>query len=71
MRTPPRKLIEQLPIRRGSHPDRADGLCAMEMVAWLAGEAHSDGPGEGTTLRVTLPVRAIHDKEERKKLQAA
>lgn len=29
-------------------------------------EAHSDGPGSGTTLRVTLPVRPNNDQEERK-----
>lgn len=39
-----RRLIDQHPLRRGSHPNRDDGMCAMEMVAWLAGEPHSDEP---------------------------
>jgi hypothetical protein len=32
-------------LRRGAHPTRDDGMCAMEMVAWLKGEQHSDEPG--------------------------
>lgn len=31
-------------IQRGVHAKREDGVCAMEMVAWMAGEAHSDRP---------------------------
>ncbi len=38
------RLIDQHPLQRGAHPTRGDGMCAMEMVAWLAGEAHSDEP---------------------------
>ncbi|MBL8753023.1 MAG: hypothetical protein JNK15_06935 [Planctomycetes bacterium] len=38
------RLIDQHPLQRGSHPDRGAGMCAMEMVAWLAGEPHSDEP---------------------------
>jgi len=34
-----------VPLQRGAHPTRDDGMCAMEMVAWLKGEAHSDEPG--------------------------
>lgn len=37
-------LLEQFPLRPGRHLSRDDGLCAMEMVAWLAGEEHSDEP---------------------------
>ena len=46
------RLIDQYPLRRGAHPTRDDGMCAMEMVAWLAGEPHSDEP------RCTCPVIA-------------
>lgn len=28
----------------GSHADPAEGMCAMEAAAWLAGEEHSDSP---------------------------
>ncbi len=37
-------LTDRYPLRPGSHSSREDGLCAMEMVAWLAGEEHSDEP---------------------------
>ena len=47
-----KRLKEQVPLQRGSHPSREDGMCAMEMVSWLAGEAHSDEP------RCTCPVLA-------------
>ncbi|MEZ5962550.1 MAG: hypothetical protein R3F56_01775 [Planctomycetota bacterium] len=32
------------PLSPGSHPSPDAGMCAMEMVAWLAGEPHSDEP---------------------------
>ncbi|MBL8735175.1 MAG: hypothetical protein JNL12_01980 [Planctomycetes bacterium] len=38
------RSIEQVPLQRGAHPTRDAGMCAMEMVAWLAGEPHSDEP---------------------------
>lgn len=38
------RLIERFPLQRGAHESRGDGMCAMEMVAWLAGEPHSDEP---------------------------
>ena len=31
-------------LSRGQHPTPADGICAMEWVSLLAGEAHSDQP---------------------------
>jgi hypothetical protein len=36
--------LETLKLEHGSHDDREDGMCAMEAVAWLAGEPHSDAP---------------------------
>lgn len=54
------RLSQQFPLRRGSHPSRADGMCTMEMVAWLAGEAHSDEP-ECTCPVIAAFVRAIND----------
>ena len=29
---------------RGAHSSREDGVCAMELAAWLAGEPHTDSP---------------------------
>jgi hypothetical protein len=46
------RLLDRHPLRRGAHPSRDDGLCAMELVAWLAGEPHSDEP------RCACPVAA-------------
>jgi hypothetical protein len=34
-----------LTIAEGCHKDRSNGLCMMEIVAWVAGEKHSDSPG--------------------------
>jgi hypothetical protein len=31
-------------LKEGAHKTREDGVCAMEAVAWLAGEPHSDAP---------------------------
>lgn len=54
------RLIEQYPLQRGSHASRDDGMCAMEMVAWLAGEAHSDEPDCTCPVLAAL-VRACND----------
>ncbi|MCC7063559.1 MAG: hypothetical protein IT456_12195 [Planctomycetes bacterium] len=55
-----RRLIEQHPLRRGAHPTRELGMCAMEMVAWLAGEPHSDEPSCTCPVLAAL-VRACND----------
>jgi len=36
--------LDSLDINYGAHGSFAKGHCAMEMVAWLAGEEHSDHP---------------------------
>lgn len=36
--------LETLVLHAGGHTDRRDGLCAMEVVAWIAGEKHSAEP---------------------------
>lgn len=53
-------LLQRFPIRRGAHPTRDAGLCAMEMVAWLAGEDHSDAP-QCTCPVLAAFVRAFND----------
>lgn len=54
------RSIEHVPLRAGAHPSRDDGVCAMEMVAWLAGEAHSDEPRCACPVLGAL-VRASND----------
>ncbi len=39
-----RKALRYLSLKNGAHRSRDNGLCAMEAVAWLAGEPHSDHP---------------------------
>src|SRR5262245_39931378 len=36
--------LECLTLVHGAHQSREQGMCAMEAVAWLAGEKHSDAP---------------------------
>ena len=36
--------LETITLESGSHATREEGVCAMEAVAWLAGEPHSDAP---------------------------
>lgn len=45
-------LLERIPLLPGKHPSRDHGMCAMELVAWLAGEQHTDQP------QCTCPVLA-------------
>jgi len=37
-------MTDKYRLSHGSHTDRADGLCAMEWVAYIAGEPHTDQP---------------------------
>ena len=36
--------LDGIVLAAGGHTDRAQAVCAMEAVAWLAGEPHSDQP---------------------------
>src|SRR3990167_6721691 len=36
--------FDEVVLGSGSHASRADGVCLLEAVAWLAGEPHSDSP---------------------------
>ena len=38
------ELPPDLSLKSGLHKSRESGMCAMEAVAWLAGEPHSDQP---------------------------
>jgi hypothetical protein len=54
------RRLEQFPVRRGAHDRRSDGMCTMEMVAWLAGEDHSDEPQCACPV-IAAYVRALND----------
>jgi hypothetical protein len=54
------RIIERHPLRHGAHRSRDEGMCAMEMVAWLAGEPHSDDPACACPVATAL-VRACND----------
>jgi hypothetical protein len=41
-RLPP--ALQEICLDVGSHATREDGVCALEAVAWIAGEPHSDRP---------------------------
>jgi hypothetical protein len=36
--------LEGIVLKAGGHDSRVDGVCAMEALAWVAGEPHSDKP---------------------------
>src|SRR5690606_12434912 len=36
--------LDEIILDSGAHPDREQGVCLMEAVAWVAGEPHSDHP---------------------------
>jgi hypothetical protein len=37
-------MIEEMPLKVGSHESIADGMCIMEAVAYVAGESWTDSP---------------------------
>lgn len=45
--------LQKLWLKQGSHDDFSEGACAMEAVAWLANEPHSDRP------KCACPVIAV------------
>jgi hypothetical protein len=54
------RTVQSFPLQRGGHPDPGSGMCAMEMVAWLAGEAHSDEPACACPVLAAV-VRCLND----------
>lgn len=43
-KTPMSELAEIVRLQKGRHRRPEDGVCAMELVAWMAGESHTDHP---------------------------
>lgn len=50
-------------LKRGNHERPENGLCALEAVAWFAGEAHSDHPACVCPL-IAQFVRSLNDRLE-------
>lgn len=57
----PTMNIETITLSYGAHRSRESGTCAMEAVAWLAGEPHSDSPA-CTCSVVAAFVRRMNDR---------
>jgi hypothetical protein len=53
--------LNEIVIGKGSHGSRHEGVCAMELVAWLAGERHSDSP-DCTSPVIASIVRSLNDR---------
>ena len=55
------EVFEELVLMPGAHVDVSRGLCAMEAVAWLAGEEHSDAP-QCACPALTSIVQRLNDR---------
>ena len=40
----PLEELDKVSLAPGPHSSRADGMCAMELAAWIAGQPHTDHP---------------------------
>lgn len=58
--TPTDIAIDELTLLHGMHIRREDGMCAMEAVAWMAREPHSDAPA-CTCPVIAAFVRRLND----------
>jgi hypothetical protein len=52
--------LDTVVLKSGSHDSPEAGMCAMEAVAWLAGEPHSDHPACACPV-VSAAVRRLND----------
>lgn len=57
-------------LDNGNHNDFESGHCAMEVVAWLAGQGHTDAPSCASPVlrRVTISLNDNWDQAQRQKL---
>jgi len=53
--------LAEMTLLNGSHKSFDEGVCAMEAVAWLAGEPHSDAP-KCTCPVIAGAVRRLNDR---------
>ncbi len=63
--------LDEIELRKGGHSSFDDGVCAMELVAWLAGEPHSDHPkcASPVLTRFVMSWNDALDDEGRQKLK--
>jgi hypothetical protein len=54
-------MLDTITLHRGGHDSWSEGHCAMEAVAWLAGEPHTDGPSCACPM-VRRVVIALNDR---------
>ena len=62
--------LDGIQLDSGSHNTFDDGHCAMEVVAWLAGEGHTDAPACASAVlrRFTIGVNDRWDDTRRQRL---
>jgi len=53
--------LKTIELLNGPHAAREDGMCAMEAVAWLAGEPHTDRPACACPV-IASAVQVINDR---------
>ena len=53
-------MLDKITLTKGLHASRGDGVCAMEAVAWIAGQPHSDHPA-GVSPSIGAFLRAWND----------
>ena len=64
-------LLDGISLESGAHTTFDDGHCAMEVVAWLAGEAHTDAPSCASPVlrRYTIRLNDRWSTEQRQSLK--
>ncbi len=55
-----RELAEIIRLERGRHRSPQEGVCTMELVAWMAGEKHSDHPRSASPV-IAAFIRSFND----------
>src|SRR3989442_1035962 len=66
------KILDSIELKSGSHKSRRNGVCVMELVAWVANEPHSDHPACSspviTAFLIRLNDRLPHEDRQRLKV---
>lgn len=64
------QALDTIKLDKGEHSTFEDGHCAMEVVAWLAGEGHTDAPQCASRVlrNMTIGLNDTWDTDERQKL---